>query len=143
MWWRPIYGSATLYYTSLREQHVYKRAAKLFYAAFERDPCKESRTRAAWLRRPGALRAQRMAVERGGKRDVPGLVANAVASPRPRGPETGAKAGKATGAPAAAEPALCGAARKVQSDMAGLAREVQRDARAHSRWAKGRGVGGV
>ena len=101
------------------------------------------RTRAAWLRRPGALRAQRMAVERGGKRDVPGLVANAVASPRPRGPETGAKAGKATGAPAAAEPALCGAARKVQSDMAGLAREVQRDARAHSRWAKGRGVGGV
>ena len=36
-------------YTSLREQYVYKRASKLFYAAFKSDPGKNSRPLAAWL----------------------------------------------------------------------------------------------
>ena len=39
-----------LQYTSLREQHVYKRAAKLYYAAFKSDPGKSGRPLAAWLR---------------------------------------------------------------------------------------------
>ena len=43
--WRPIYGGAVLYYTSLREQCVYKRAARLYYAG------KSGRALAAWLRR--------------------------------------------------------------------------------------------
>ena len=40
-----------LAYTSLREQHVYRRAAKLFAAAFSSDPGKSGRQLAAWLRR--------------------------------------------------------------------------------------------
>ena len=48
--WRPIFGGAALGYTSLREQHVYKRAAKLYHAAFQLDPSKSGRTLAAWLR---------------------------------------------------------------------------------------------
>ena len=37
--------------TSPRERHVYNRAAKFYYAAFELDPGKSGRTLAAWLRR--------------------------------------------------------------------------------------------
>ena len=48
--WRPIFGGTLLQYTSLREQHVYKRAAKLYYAAFKSDPGKSGRPLAAWLR---------------------------------------------------------------------------------------------
>ena len=49
--WRPIFGGSALYYTSLREQYVYKRAARLYYAAFKLDPGKSGRALAAWLRR--------------------------------------------------------------------------------------------
>ena len=49
--WRPIFGGTALYYTSLREQYVYKRASKLYYAAFKSDPGKSGRPLAAWLRR--------------------------------------------------------------------------------------------
>ena len=49
--WRPVYGGTVLYYTSLREQYVYKRASKLYYAAFKSDPGKSGRPLAAWLRR--------------------------------------------------------------------------------------------
>ena len=40
-----------LKYTSLREQHVYKRAAKLYCAAFSLDPSASGRALAAWLGR--------------------------------------------------------------------------------------------
>ena len=48
--WRPIFGGVALGYTSLREQYVYKRAAKLYNAAFLLDPGKSGRPLAAWLR---------------------------------------------------------------------------------------------
>ena len=48
--YRPIFGGAVLGYSSLREQYVYKRAAKLYAAAFESDPGKSGRALAAWLR---------------------------------------------------------------------------------------------
>ena len=48
--YRPIFGGAVLKYTSLREQHVYRRAAKLYAAAFSLDPGKSGRPLAAWLR---------------------------------------------------------------------------------------------
>ena len=48
--WRPIFGGSVLYYTSLREQYVYKRAGRLYNAAFKSDPGKSGRTLAAWLR---------------------------------------------------------------------------------------------
>ena len=38
-------------YTSLREQYVYRRAAKLYAAAFASDPGTSNRPLAAWLRR--------------------------------------------------------------------------------------------
>ena len=37
-------------YTSLREQYVYRRASKLYAAAFKLDPGKSGRPLAAWLR---------------------------------------------------------------------------------------------
>ena len=46
----PTHGGVVLWYTSLREQHVYKRAAKLYAAAFSLDPGKSGRPLAAWLR---------------------------------------------------------------------------------------------
>ena len=49
--YRPIFGGAVLKYTSLREQHVYRRAAKLYAAAFSLDPGKSGRSLAAWFRR--------------------------------------------------------------------------------------------
>ena len=48
---RPIFGGVVLRYTSLREQYVYRRAAKLYAAAFASDPGKSGRALAAWLRR--------------------------------------------------------------------------------------------
>jgi len=36
-------------YTSLREQYVYKRAARLYAAALRSDPGKSSRPLAVWL----------------------------------------------------------------------------------------------
>ncbi len=47
--YRPIFGGTALGYTSLREQYVYKRAAKLYNEAFKSDPGKSGRTLAAWL----------------------------------------------------------------------------------------------
>ena len=39
----------------MREQHVYRRSARLYYAAFKLDPSKSGRKRVAWLRsRSGA-----------------------------------------------------------------------------------------
>ena len=39
----------------MREQHVYRRAARLYYAAFKLDPSKSGRKMVAWLRsRSGA-----------------------------------------------------------------------------------------
>ena len=49
--YRPIFGGVTLGYTSLREQHVYNRAAKLYAAAFSLDPGKSGRPLTAWFRR--------------------------------------------------------------------------------------------
>ena len=49
--YRPIFGGVVLRYTSLREQYVYRRAAKLYAAAFASDPGKSGRALAAWLRR--------------------------------------------------------------------------------------------
>jgi hypothetical protein len=40
--YRPIFGGAVLRYTSLREQYVYKRAARLYNAAFKSDPGKRA-----------------------------------------------------------------------------------------------------
>ena len=47
--YRPIYGGPVLGYTSLREQYVYKRAARLYAAALRSDPGKSSRPLAVWL----------------------------------------------------------------------------------------------
>jgi hypothetical protein len=49
--YRPIFGGVTLGYTSLREQHVYNRAAKLYAAAFSLDPGASGRPLTAWFRR--------------------------------------------------------------------------------------------
>ena len=49
--YKPIFGGVALGYTSLREQYVYKRAAKLYAAALKPDPGKSGRPLAAWLRR--------------------------------------------------------------------------------------------
>ena len=49
--YRPIFGGVALGYTSLREQYVYRRAAKLYVAAFSLDPGKSGRPLATWLRR--------------------------------------------------------------------------------------------
>ena len=52
-WWkyRPVYGGVSLGYTSLREQYVYKRASKLYAAAFGLDPSKTCRSLTGWLGR--------------------------------------------------------------------------------------------
>ena len=63
---RRFFHSAALYYTSLREQHVYKRAARLYYAAFKLDPGKSGRTLAAWLRRAAPMEVDAASV--GGER---------------------------------------------------------------------------
>ena len=60
--WKPIYGGTVLYYTSLREQYVYKRAARLYYAAFKSDPGKSGRALAAWLRRATPMETETEAV---------------------------------------------------------------------------------
>ena len=49
--YRPIFGGVALGYTSLREQHVYNCAAKLYAAAFTLDPGRSGRPLAAWFRR--------------------------------------------------------------------------------------------
>ena len=49
--YRPIYGGTALGYTSLREQYVYRRAAKLYAATLKSDPGRSGRPLAAWLRR--------------------------------------------------------------------------------------------
>jgi hypothetical protein len=49
--YRPIFGGVALGYTSLREQHVYKRAAALYHAAFKLDPSKNGRTLTGWFRK--------------------------------------------------------------------------------------------
>jgi hypothetical protein len=65
--YRPIFGGAALGYTSLREQHVYKRAAALYHAAFKLDPGKSGRMLTAWLRKGQAVP---MLEDRGLKRDT-------------------------------------------------------------------------
>ena len=47
--YRPIYGGVVLGYTSLREQHVYRQASRLYQAAFTLDPSKSGSALAAWL----------------------------------------------------------------------------------------------
>ena len=79
--WRPIYGGATLYYTSLREQYVYKRAARLYNATYSLDPGKSGRTLAAWLRRGAAAP---MDDERGVKRATSDVNAEATAEAAPK-----------------------------------------------------------
>ena len=49
-------------YTSLREQYVYRRAAKLYAAAFASDPGKSGRALAAWLRRATPMETETEAV---------------------------------------------------------------------------------
>ena len=49
-------------YTSLREQCVYLRAAKLYAAAFASDPGKSGRPLAAWLRRATPMETETEAV---------------------------------------------------------------------------------
>ena len=52
--YRPVW-CGLIGWTSLREQHVYRRAARLYYAAFKLDPSKSGRKMVAWLRsRSGA-----------------------------------------------------------------------------------------
>mgnify|MGYP006903294262 CR=1 FL=1 len=60
--YRPIFGGVVLRYTSLREQYVYRRAAKLYAAAFASDPGKSGRSLAAWLRRATPMEAETAAV---------------------------------------------------------------------------------
>ena len=50
-------------YTSLREQHVYRRAAKLYEAAFKLDPGESGRTLAAWLRRATPMESETASVD--------------------------------------------------------------------------------
>ena len=64
--YRPIFGGAVLGYTSLREQHVYKRAARLYNAAFQLDPGRSGRRLAAWFHR-----ATPMDVDSAAKRCAP------------------------------------------------------------------------
>jgi hypothetical protein len=84
--WKPIFGGTVLYYTSLREQYVYKRAAKLYNAAFKSDPGKSGRTLARWLRRGAAAP---MDDDRGVKRAAVDVNAEAAplaeAAPKRRG----------------------------------------------------------
>ena len=61
--YRPIFGGPALQYTSLREQHVYRRAAKLYEAAFKLDPGKSGRTLAAWLRRATPMESETASVD--------------------------------------------------------------------------------
>ena len=49
-------------HTSLREQYVYHRAAKLYAAAFASDPGKSGRSLAAWLRRATPMETETEAV---------------------------------------------------------------------------------
>ena len=72
--YRPIFGGVVLGYTSLREQHVYKRAAKLYAAAFSLDPGKSGRPLAAWFRHAtpmetdaGSVGSQRAKKSRGSR----------------------------------------------------------------------------
>ena len=44
-----------LKYSSLREQHVYKRASQLYAAAFKSDPGSSGRTMAAWFCRAAPM----------------------------------------------------------------------------------------
>ena len=60
--YRPIFGGVVLRYTSLREQYVYRRAAKLYAAAFASDPGKSGRSLAAWLRRATPMETETEAV---------------------------------------------------------------------------------
>ena len=60
--YRPIFGGVVLRYTSLREQYVYRRAAKLYAAAFASDPGKSGRALAAWLRRATPMETETEAV---------------------------------------------------------------------------------
>ena len=60
--YRPIFGGVVLRYTSLREQYVYRRAAKLYAAAFASDPGKSGRPLAAWLRRATPMETETEAV---------------------------------------------------------------------------------
>ena len=46
-WYRPIYGGPVLGYTSLREQYVYKRAARLHYTPRHSGPIR-ARVAAHW-----------------------------------------------------------------------------------------------
>ena len=47
--YKPVYGGVNLGYTSLREQHVYNRASRLYRAAFGLDPGTVCRSLAMWL----------------------------------------------------------------------------------------------
>ena len=80
-----------LYYTSLREQYVYKRAARLYYAAFKLDPGKSGRALAAWLRRATPMETEPRAKRTG--------TAHGSQPPSPRSAEKGAK--KPRGSPRA------------------------------------------
>ena len=51
-----------LRYTPLREQYVYRRAAKLYAAAFASDPGKSGRTLAAWLCRATPMETETASV---------------------------------------------------------------------------------
>ena len=52
-WWAPKFA----------EQHVYRRAAKLYEAAFKLDPGKSGRTLAAWLRRATPMESETASVD--------------------------------------------------------------------------------
>jgi hypothetical protein len=52
--WRVV-----LQYRALREQHVYKRAAALYHAAFKLDPSKNGRTLTAWFRKGQVVRRRK------------------------------------------------------------------------------------
>ena len=60
--YRPIFGGVVLGYTSLREQYVYQRAAKLYAAAFSLDPGKSGRPLAAWLRHATPMESETASV---------------------------------------------------------------------------------